>query len=218
MKIKWYGHSAFCLLADSGLRLIIDPYDPRAYPEELTYKAIEDSADIVLTSHSHNDHGYAKGIHGDFLHVYRSGNYVYRGTNISAIDTYHDDSQGTKRGSNLLFVVSFDGIRIAHLGDLGHLLPPDIIYEIGRVDVLLVPVGGYFTIDFSQASQIMKDLNPIITIPMHYKTNKCSFPIAPVDPFLFGKPSVRHLRSSELVLYPSTLPTEPAIYVLDYAL
>lgn len=218
MKIKWYGHAAFGITTDHGIKIIIDPYQSGAFGGALAYGKISEEADIVLTSHDHDDHNYIKDIKGSFVRIATAGTHEAKGVKIRALPTYHDPSKGAERGNNLLFVIEADGLRVAHFGDLGHLLDPDVIKELGPIDVLMLPVGGFYTIDPGEATKVMESVKPAITIPMHFKTPKCEFPIAPVNEFTKGKKGVTEMKASEIETAKSTLPKEPAIFVLQYAL
>jgi L-ascorbate metabolism protein UlaG (beta-lactamase superfamily) len=218
MKIKWYGHSAFQITTDSGTRIIIDPYEPGAYGGSITYGRIIDEADIVLTSHDHGDHNYTKDIKGKFAHIKKAGQYEEREAKIKAIPTFHDKSNGQERGANLVFVVSADDMVVVHLGDLGHALDGSTLRSIGKVDVLLVPVGGFFTVDGKEATKIMNDINPAITIPMHYKTESVSFPIEGLEGFIKDKKTVKEAKASEIVVTKETLPKTNEIVIMQHAL
>jgi len=218
MKIKWYGHSAFNIFTEKGVKIIIDPYQSGAFGGALSYGKITDEADIVLTSHDHDDHNYTKGIKGDYKHINKEGAYETKNIKIKAIPSYHDPSRGRERGRNLIFVIDADGLTLAHMGDLGHTLEKDTIKNIGKVDVLLLPVGGFYTIDAREATRVMNDIGPTITIPMHYKTEKCNFPISKFEEFTKGKKVVRELKSSGVEIKKDTLPKTQEIIVLKYAL
>jgi len=218
MKIKWYGHAAFQITTDEGVRVIIDPYESGAFGGALSYGKITDEADIVLTSHDHDDHNYTKDIKGIYKHFNREGVYRERGLDIEALPSYHDPSKGKERGNNLIFVIDDGKLRIAHMGDLGHILAQDTVKKMGRIDILLLPVGGFYTIDSGEAGKIMQGINPKITVPMHYKTPKCDFPIAGVDAFTEGRKGVRTINSYEVEVKKDDLPKEPEIVVMRYAL
>jgi L-ascorbate metabolism protein UlaG (beta-lactamase superfamily) len=218
MKIKWYGHSAFLITSDQGSRIIIDPYDVNFQPEHLTYGRINDRADAVLTTHEHGDHNGTKDLPGAPELVKGKGTRTIQGISIKGIPVFHDTSKGSERGENTIFTLSVDGLKICHLGDLGHLLNDQQVAEIGAIDILLIPVGGYFTIDAGQATQVAKQIKPKVLIPMHYKTEKCGFPIAPVEDFLKGKSNVKHPGSSEATFAAKELPQQPEIVVLKHAL
>jgi L-ascorbate metabolism protein UlaG (beta-lactamase superfamily) len=218
MKIKWFGHSAFKITTDGGVKIIVDPYQSGAFGGALAYGRITEEADVVLTSHDHDDHNYTKDIKGKFVHFNTAGAHEAKGVKISALPSFHDGSKGSERGKNLLFVIEADGLRVAHLGDLGHTLSKDEAEKLGPIDVLLLPVGGFYTIDPREASIVASEVKAAITIPMHVKTAKCDFPIAPVEEFTKGKERVVKVGASEIEVSKATLPKDPEIRVLTYAL
>jgi len=218
MKIKWYGHAAFKITTDRGVRIIIDPYQSGAFGGALSYGKISEEADIVLTSHDHDDHNYTKDIKGTFTLIKKAGSHNVKDITIKAIPTHHDPSKGKERGDNLVFIIEADDLKLVHMGDLGHTLEKGTLKEIGQVDVILLPVGGFYTIDASEATRVIDDLKPSIVIPMHFKTDKCDFPIASVDEFVADKKGVKKAKTSEIVVSKSTIPTEQEIIVMEYAL
>ncbi len=218
MKIKWYGHAAFLVISDQGVRMITDPYESGAYGGQLSYGKIKDQADIVLTSHDHADHNDPKSLPGSPEIVKGSGSKTVKGISIKGISTYHDPSKGSERGANTIFTFTVDGIKICHLGDLGHILSEKELAEIGSVDILLIPVGGYFTIDAKEATRVAEQIKPKILIPMHFKTEKCGFPITPVEDFLKGKSNTKRPKASEVAFEKKTLPQQMEILVLEHAL
>jgi L-ascorbate metabolism protein UlaG (beta-lactamase superfamily) len=218
MKITWYGHAAFKIVTADGTRVIIDPYEPGAFGGALSYGKITDEADVVLTSHDHADHNYVKDIKGRFTRINRAGSYEVGTIRITGISTFHDPSQGKERGSNLLLIIEADGLRLVHTGDLGHPLSKDMVETIGSLDVLLVPVGGFYTIDAKEATEVVDALKPRIVVPMHFKTRKCDFPIAPVEHFVKGKADVEYAEGADLEVDKASLPASTRIVVLKYAL
>jgi L-ascorbate metabolism protein UlaG (beta-lactamase superfamily) len=218
MKIKFYGHAAFLITSDKGMKIITDPYESGAYGDQLSYGQIKDQADIVSTSHDHADHNDTKSLPGSPEIVKGSGSKTVKGISIKGIPTYHDSSAGSERGANTIFTFSVDGMKICHLGDLGHILKEKELAEIGPVDILLIPIGGYFTIDPKEATKVAEQIKPKVLIPMHFKTNKCGFPIAPVEDFLKGKPNLKRSKVSEVVFDKATLPKQMEIIVLEHAL
>jgi L-ascorbate metabolism protein UlaG (beta-lactamase superfamily) len=218
MKIKYYGHAAFLITSDQGTKMIIDPYEPGAFGGQLSYGKIKDQADIVLISHDHADHNYTKDLPGVPQIVKGSGSKTVKGISIKGIPTYHDPSKGNERGTNTIFTLKIDNIQLCHLGDLGHLLSDKELAEIGPVDILLIPVGGFFTIDSKEATRVAEQIKPKILIPMHFKTEKCGFPIAPVEDFLKGKSNTKQPKTSEIAFDQSTLPQQMEIVVLEHAL
>ena len=217
MKIKWYGHSAFGLTSELGVRVIMDPYEPNAYDGGLQYTAIQDTADIVTSSHDHPDHCWVQGIAGNPLIVRTPCAQVIKGVKIEGIPAYHDKSRGGERGVNRVYKIGIDGIRVCHLGDLGHLLSDKDIQYLKPIDVLLVPVGGHFTIDAQEATTMAKLLQPKIILPMHVKTDKCGFPLTTVDAFTKDKEKVVQVNASEIELFRGQLPASTEVWVMQYA-
>jgi L-ascorbate metabolism protein UlaG (beta-lactamase superfamily) len=214
MKIRWLGHSSFLITADDDTRIITDPYG--VYPD-LHYAQIEGPADIVVVSHKHGDHFGAK-VKGNPRLVTGGGQKKEKGIEFKGIEVYHDTSKGSQRGPNTVFCFTVNGVRLCHLGDLGHLLSGPEIAEIGQVDVLMIPVGGFYTIDASTASKICDQIKPKVIIPMHYRNDKCSFSISGVDEFLKGKANVKRLNTSDLELKAGQLPQETEVVVLRHAM
>jgi L-ascorbate metabolism protein UlaG (beta-lactamase superfamily) len=218
MKIKWYGHAAFKITTDEGIRIIIDPYESGAYDGALAYGKIDEEANIVMTSHDHADHNYIKTISGKYVLVNKAGEYDVQGVKIKAFPTFHDNSAGKERGNNLIFVIAADDLILVHTGDIGHALDSELLKKIGKTDIVLLPVGGFFTIDAAEASKMATELAPRVIIPMHYKTEKCAFPIASVEEFSKNQDNVRVLDKSEIDFKKETLPAKPEVIVLRHAL
>lgn len=214
MKLKWLGHASFLLQADDGTRIITDPFGE--YPG-LRYEPIQEAADVVLVSHDHGDHCGAK-VRGNPAQVKGAGLKKAGGIEFKGIPTYHDTAEGRERGRNLVFCFTVDGLRICHLGDLGHELSDSQLAEIGQVDVLMVPVGGFYTIDATTAGAVCDRIKPRVTVPMHFKTRECDFPISGVDDFLKGKAWVRRLDTTEIELSRGGLPEENEVIVFKHAL
>jgi len=215
MKIKWLGHACFLITSRDGLRVITDPY---AVGGGINYSPIKETADVVVVSHDHGDHSNVSTVQGKPEVVKGSGTKTARGIQFKGIASYHDASQGTQRGLNTVFCFAIDNMKLCHLGDLGHVLDPEQINEIGAVDILFAPVGGFFTIDASVASQVCDQLKPKVVIPMHFKTPKCDYPIAGVEDFLGGKENVRRVGNSEADFERERLPAATEIVLLQPAL
>ncbi len=213
MKIKCLGHASFMIISDTGIKIITDPYVTGG---ALSYGEIEESADIVTVSHDHGDHNNVSAVRGNPGVV--RGTAELKGIRFKGIPTYHDDVGGKSRGGNTILSFEVDRIRVCHLGDLGHQLSAQQVAELGSVDILLIPVGGFFTIDAKVASQVCNQLAPKLVIHMHYKTNKCEFPIDSVDEFLRGKKDVSQLDASEVEFKQGELPASTQIIVLKSAL
>ncbi|NQT71696.1 MAG: MBL fold metallo-hydrolase [Chloroflexi bacterium] len=214
MKIKWLGHASFLITAADGAKIITDPFGEY---NGLNYAPINEFADIVLVSHQHGDHVGGK-VGGNPQQIAQAGSTTARGIEFKGIASYHDPSGGKERGDNIIFCFTVEGIHICHLGDLGHVLSDQQVTEIGGVDVLLIPVGGLFTIDAKEATQVCNQINPKVVIPMHVSNEKCGFPIATVEDFLQGKSTVERANASETEFEKEGLPAEQKIVVLNPAL
>lgn len=214
MRIKWLGHACFLIVSNEGIRIITDPYEIGG---GIRYAPIDETADVVTVSHGHGDHNNLAAVKGKPEVVRGDGVKKVKGIEFRGVSTYHDEAKGVQRGRNTIFCFTVDSIRLCHAGDLGHELTTEEASQIGEVDVLFIPVGGFFTVDADTAGKVVDKLKPKITIPMHYKTAKCDYPISGVEDFLKGKSNVKRLDSSELELTVEGLP--PAqIMVLKPAL
>jgi L-ascorbate metabolism protein UlaG (beta-lactamase superfamily) len=215
MKIKYLGHSAFLISSDSGVKIITDPYTTSP---DLTYGEIRTTADIVSVSHDHLDHCNVAAVSGNPEVIRRAEVATAKGIRFRGINSYHDDEMGRMRGNNIIFCFEVDRLKVCHLGDLGHLLDDKQLKEIGSVDILLIPVGGYYTIDARTATEVCEQLKPRVIIPMHYRTAKGLPAIAGVDEFLRGKDKVKWLDTSQVEFKAGELPEAGQIIVLKPAL
>jgi L-ascorbate metabolism protein UlaG (beta-lactamase superfamily) len=166
MKIRFLGHASFLITSDAGVNIITDPYKPGCFDGGIQYGKITEAADIVTISHEHDDHSETD-IAGTPTFVRDAKPQQIKGIEIMGVDTFHDTGKGSERGSNVIYKMVIDGMDVVHLGDLGHELSKEEVDKIGNVDVLLVPVGGYFTVDAKVADSIMDLLKPKVVIPMH---------------------------------------------------
>jgi L-ascorbate metabolism protein UlaG (beta-lactamase superfamily) len=215
MEVTWYGHAAFLITTGQGIKIITDPYKPGG---SIAYQAIPDEADIVTVSHDHTDHNYVEGLPGKPQVIKGAGRHEIRGVVVEGIASYHDDTGGSQRGHNTIFTIDADGIRICHLGDLGHVLSDEEVQRIAQVDVLCIPVGGVFTIGPQEATTVADQLQPRLIFPIHVKTEKCALPIEPVDAFLQGKGEVQKLDTSTFSFTKEELEVVLGIIVLQPAL
>ena len=215
MKIKYLGHASFVITSDTGIKIITDPYETGG---AIGYGGIRESADIVVVSHDHFDHNNVAAVGGNPKPVRGAVTTEVKGIVFQGIPSYHDDAGGRQRGNNTIFCFEVDGIRVCHLGDLGHQLSAQQIADLGRVDILLIPVGGSVTLDARGATEVCSKLKPAVVMPMHYKTAKCGLSIAGVDDFLRGKENVKRLDASEVEFKPGALPSPTQVIVLKSAL
>ncbi|HEX6976749.1 MAG TPA: MBL fold metallo-hydrolase [Patescibacteria group bacterium] len=165
MDIIYLGHSSF-KIKGKNMSVVTDPFDPK----KVGLKFPKTEAEVVTISHHHDDHDAYSQVDGVKRVVDGPGEYEIGGVSIVGISSFHDDKKGEERGKNTIYSIELDGLTIAHLGDLGHSLSEDKIKELTDVDVLMIPVGGEFTIDSKAAVEIVKQINPTIVIPMHYQT------------------------------------------------
>jgi L-ascorbate metabolism protein UlaG (beta-lactamase superfamily) len=215
MQIKYLGHATFVVTSDRGVKIITDPYTTSP---DLTYREIRTTADVVTVSHDHFDHCNVAAVEGNPQVMRRAGVSAAKGLMFQGIISYHDDVGGRMRGNNIIFCFEVDGVKVCHLGDLGHRLDDKQKAEIGSVDILLIPVGGYYTIDAKTATEVCDQLEPGVIIPMHYRTDKGLPNIAGVEEFLRGKARVKWLDTSQVEFKAGGLPDAGQIIVLKPAL
>lgn len=174
------GHAKFLIELENGLRIVTDPYD-----KTCGYPVTPVPADVVLVSHGHHDHNAVETIPGSPRVIDQPGEYdLGDGVRVVAVEAWHDDAEGTKRGKTLLFSLRAEGLNAIHLGDLGHLPSGEQCAQLGSADVLMIPVGGFYTIDAPAAKETAARLHARVILPMHYKTRvNEDWPIAPVDAF-----------------------------------
>ena len=180
MKLQWLGHSCFKITLANGKTLVTDPYD-----NSVGYPELHTPADIVLSSHDHFDHNYFDAIEGDYEVINQPGRYERFGATITGVHSWHDDAEGAKRGRNVIFSVEADGLKLVHLGDLGH--QPDTEAQadaISGADVLLIPIGGTFTITTPEAVALIERFKPKAAIAMHYRNQYCGFPVTDCAEFV----------------------------------
>ncbi len=213
MKVKWLGHSCFLVISKGGVRIITDPY---AVGGGINYSPIKEPADIVVVTHGHDDHSNVSAVQGEPEVVRGDGTKTARGIQFRGVASYHDDSHGAQRGPNTIFCFTIDDINLCHLGDLGHPLDSHLIEEIGDIGILFLPVGEVSTIPIDTAVEIVRQLEPPIVIPMHYKTEAFTGNLSPVDKFL-DKMRIRELEAKpKLSITSSSLPSSTQTIALNH--
>ena len=215
MDIRFFGHACFQMTDKEGRRVIVDPCEPGAFGGALDYLPPQGHADVVLVSHEHADHSYVRGVQGRPVVLRESGEAV--GVSFHAVKVPHDRLGGRVRGTLMAFCFQMDGVRCCHLGDLGDILDPEQVGDIGTVDVLMVPVGGTYTIDARTAWEVVEQLDPRIVIPMHYRTERTLLPLDPVNQFLHGHREVDRRPTDTLPLHASGLTGRRRVVVLEAA-
>lgn len=210
MEIVWLGHSSFRIRAREAT-VITDPCPPST-----GYTIGKPTADVVSLSHAHDDHTYLKAVAGKPIVIDSPGEYEISGAFLTAIPTYHDGEKGGERGKNLVFVIEMEGIKICHLGDLGHVPTADQAEGMTGADVLMIPVGGDSTIDGAKAAEIVPTLDARIIIPMHYKTPVTKGDLESADRFLKEMQSTAVQAQPKLSLSYNTVPSDTQVILLDY--
>ena len=192
MKLTWLGHSCFLLESADG-SCVFDPYAPGSVPGLELGKL---AADMCLCSHGHGDHAYSDA-------VSLTGNDC--ALKVTAADTFHDGVRGTLRGKNIVYTVAAEGMRVTHMGDIGHIPDAETLEKIGKPDVLMIPVGGFFTVDAAKALEIVRRIAPRIVIPMHYRGDGFGYGVlSTADAFIAGSENVVRLDTNELTVTPDT--------------
>lgn len=164
MDISWFGQAAFRIKGKAA-SIVTDPFEAK-----IGLKLPKVEADILTVSHDHFDHNNISAVGGEPFVITGPGEYEIKGVSVVGVGSFHDDRKGEERGKNNLFNIQIDGVNVAHLGDLGqNSLSTAQVEELGAIDILLIPVGGYFTIDAATAAKIVAQLEPKIVIPMHYQ-------------------------------------------------
>jgi len=210
MDITWLGHSCF-RIRGAHATAITDPYSP-----DLGYSLGKPTARIVTVSHQHPGHSYVQGIDGKPKLVTGPGEYEISGVLIIGMATFHDGEEGRRRGKNTAYLIEVDEVSVCHLGDLGHVLSTEQVEEVGNVDVLLLPVGGVSTINAPMAAEVVRQLEPKVVVPMHYRTEALARELEPVDRFLkeMGVKEVNY--QPKLSLTKASLPISTQVFLLNY--
>jgi len=204
------GHSCF-KIKDKQVTLITDPYSP-----DLGYSLGKQAANVITVSHQHPGHSFVQDINGNPKIVTGPGEYEISNMLIMGVSTFHDSEKGLKKGKNTVYLMEISEVSICHLGDLGHVLTDEQVEELGNVDVLLLPVGGVSTVNAPVATEIVRQLEPKIVVPMHYKTQAINGQLEPVDRFL-KEIGVHDINpQAKLSITKSGLPLSMQVILLDY--
>jgi len=179
MKLEWIGHACFKLTAQDGTTVITDPYD-----ESVGIDMVPLDADLITMSHEHHDHCETSMIVGRPVIVHGTQEAQVGSVAAKAVSSYHDDVQGAKRGPNAIRIFDIDGMKVVHMGDQGCMPDAAALEAIANADVMMIPVGGTYTVDAAEAKAILSCTKPRCVIPMHVKTKRCPYPIEKVQAFL----------------------------------
>lgn len=214
MEITFLGHSAFKIKTKTAT-IITDPYSS----EMVGFKFPKLEADIVTVSHQHEDHNDVSAVNGQPFIVSLPGEYEVKGISIFGFSSYHDEEEGAKRGTNNIFMIEAEGLRICHLGDLGILPSSEVLEEIIGAEVLMIPVGGVSTVGPTEADEVVSKIEPLYVLPMHYKmpgiNEKVFEDLAPVDKFLSEMGAEQAEKLDKLLVTKDRLPQETKIVVLE---
>lgn len=211
MKIQYLGHACFRLISDMGTTLLCDPFNG----ETVGYCMPRVRADVLTVSHHHDDHDCVCNVSGSPAEIDCEVTCCADDVTVNSIPTYHDGEKGAKRGNNLVFCFEIDGLKVVHMGDVGF-FDENVVGKIANCDVLMLPVGGTYTVDAQTARKYVDAANPKIVLPMHYKCDGCKLDIAPVGDFvkLFDNGDVQFCVSDSLVLRDVPTNERPRVIVL----
>lgn len=213
MELVYLGHSAFRMRLPRGITLVTDPFEKL---DSFLMRPVK--AEVVTVSHQHHDHNSLARVKGNPLVISAPGEYEISGVRITGFPTFHDKEEGKKRGKNNVFLIKMDQIKICHLGDLGHVLSESVLEELNDIDVLLVPVGGVYTINFQEAVKLTKNIQPKIVIPMHYRVKgmeKVLKELEESEAFLKGLGAKERTGEKKLILKKGNLPEEMEVVLME---
>ena len=214
MIIDWLGHSCFKVTLKNGTRVLFDPYD-----DKTGYTPSNVEADIVVISHGHHDHSDLSHVTGNYTVVDKPGIHTFGELTIEGIKTWHDCEHGALRGENIVFLLSVNGLHLCHLGDLGCMPEADVIEKLKGTEIVMVPVGGHYTIDACEALAVCEAISPNIIIPMHFKTPATDLDIAPLHEFLEVARrdyDISHLGKCYVKIDKASLKKRTRIMVMEY--
>jgi len=214
MLIEWYGHSCFRIALENGKKIVFDPFD-----HTVGYEQPKIEANYVLESHQHFDHNSPDTLKGNFEIIKAPGEYNFEGLQVKGHETFHDKEQGALRGKNIIFTLQAEGIVVCHMGDIGSVPSEELYEKIGPVDILMIPIGGNYTIDAKEAFEIINRMQPNITLPMHYKTMQTDMDIETIYPFLelaTGYFDISRNGANSITVTKDQLKKRSRITVLEY--
>lgn len=208
MHITWLGQACF-KIQSKDITLVTDPYDSK-----VGLKLPRLTADVITVSHDHYDHANVKAVGGTPLTITTAGEYEIKRVFIQGLPSWHDDQQGAERGPNIIFTYTIEGMKIAHLGDLGATLDDEQLEKLEGVDILLIPVGGVYTIDGKKAATVVSQIDPRIVIPMHYKIPGLTEKLQGVEPFCNEMGVKKNGPEEKLKITKKELPAEETRVIL----
>ncbi len=212
MKLWYFGHA--CLGVESeGVRVLMDPYEPFAFQGRLAFHPVPGTWNLVLVSHDHADHGHVSESFGTPTVARSSG--VFQGMDVLMWTRRHGTAKGRVDAETRVYRFALEGLTLGHLGDLGEVPDPELAKALRGLDILFLPVGGFFTIDAHQAWETVSMLRPRIVVPIHYRTASTGLEIEPVEPFLERSPlALRRFPTGETSVSMDLLPEVGEVWVL----
>ena len=215
MKVEWIGHACFCITNREGVKIITDPYET-GLGGLIKYGPVNETADVVTISHEHGDHNHVSAVSGSPEIVRGAGKTRAKGLEFRGIASHHDQAKGAQRGANTIFTFEVDGIRLTHLGDLGHSLSTRQLAELEGTEILFAPTGGApATLDLEEAVNLWESLGPRVVFPMHFRNAGCTFPKHDIDDLLSLRPDAKKAMTSSISLAKDDLPVPVQILILD---
>ncbi len=211
MIITWCGHSCFKIqnkISSDGITLVTDPFD-----KKIGLKPPAFESDIITVSHDHYDHNNVSALRGNPFVIKLAGEYDIKGVSIHGVESYHDTKEGKERGINVIYRIVMDNISVSHLGDLGHILNDKQLEVLVGTDILLIPIGGKYTLDAKKAVEVISQIEPRIVIPMHYKIPGLKFDIDGVEKFV-KELGIKPTNEQKLKISKKDLPQEDMELVL----
>ena len=213
MRIDFLAHASFLFTNKAGKTFMTDPYQSGGFSGRVGYAPITISPDVIIITHDHLDHSHTETIPGEFEVIRHHGEAL--GVPVREVPVFHDMEEGARFGGTVdMKIFTIDGITIGHCGDIGELLDPEKVEAIGHLDILIIPTGGYYTLDSKGAAEVVCKLKPKMVIPCHYKTAHCGFDIEPVTPFLKYFERVIHPKNSIFEVDVDSLPEPTTCLVL----
>lgn len=209
MKLKYHGHACFSMKFECGTKLVFDPFDPT-----VTFAPCTEECDAAILSHDHFDHNYTASLTGKFKILCEAGECDIGGAHIRSIPCFHDKEGGKLRGRNLVTIVECEGLRIAHLGDLGHMPDESLMAELSGVDVMLIPIGGTYTIDTPEAESLIREAKPRVAVAMHFKTEAYEIKITTCE--AFKRDMMAAAMPSEIEITEGNIASLPPVIIMDY--
>ena len=193
MQLIWYGHSCFLIRANNGKRILMDPFE-----NNIGYNNNFPKCDLITISHFHFDHSYLKDIDNTTKVINETGSFEMNYLKLEGLSSFHDKYNGLKRGINTIYIFEIDNYKICHLGDLGHIPSNSILERLKNIDILLIPIGGNFTLDGFEASKLCNLVSPKYILPMHYKTYKTDLHLDDPKKFITSMKHIKKVKSNAL--------------------